>query len=76
MLKHCNKITLKEAILKIGSSSSMGVFIDDPKSLDNLSDVFVDFYSGASKSTIVRGMEKVRSALFPTSNEVVNATAR
>ena len=76
MLKQCIKTSSKEAILKAGSINSIGVFIDDPQSIGSLSDVFVDFYSGCTKSTIARGKEAVHSALFLTSNEVVNGTAR
>ena len=61
---------------KAASNGSMGVYVDDPKSLDNLCDLFVDFYSGTSKSTIARGAEKVLSALMLTSNEVGKTTAR
>lgn len=75
-LKHCTKTSSKEAILQAGSVNSMGVFIDDPQSIASLRDVFVDFYSGCTKSTIARGKEAVHSALFVTSNEVVNGTAR
>ena len=75
-MKHCTKTTSKEAVLKAGSTNAMGVFIDDPQNISNLSDVFVDFYSGCAKSTIARGAEEVHSALFLTSNEVVSATAR
>lgn len=76
MPKHSTKTTSKEAILKAGSINALGVFIDDPQNIANLSDVFVDFYSGCTKSTIARGKEEVHSALFVTSNDVVNATAR
>lgn len=76
MLRHCTKTTSKEAILKAGSRNSLGVFVDDPQNIGGISDVFVDFYSGCTKSTIARGTEEVHSALFVTSNEVVNATAR
>lgn len=62
--------------MQAGSVNSMGVFIDDPQSIASLRDVFVDFYSGCTKSTIARGKEAVHSALFVTSNEVVNGTAR
>ena len=76
MLKHCTKTSSKEAVLKAGSSNAMGVFIDDPQNIGNISDVFVDFYSGCTKSTIARGLEEVHSALFLTSNEIVTTTAR
>lgn len=76
MLKHCTKTSSKEAILQARSVNSMGVFIDDPQSIASLRDVLVDFYSGCAKSTIARGKEAVHSALFVTSNEVVNGTAR
>lgn len=39
----------KAAIVKASSNSSMGVFVDDPKSLESLSEAFVEFYSGISK---------------------------
>ena len=51
-----------------------GYFLELPSG--SLSDVFVDFYSGCTKSTIALGKEAVHSALFLTSNEVVNGTAR
>ena len=76
MTNLCTKTNSKEALLKAGSRNSLGVFVDDPKNIANLSDVFVDFYSGCTKSTIARGTEEVHSALYVTSNEVVNATAR
>lgn len=58
MPKHSMKTTSGEAILKAGSMNSPGVFIDDPQNIGNLSDVFVDFYSGCTKSTIARGKEE------------------
>ena len=75
MLKNCTKTSSREPILKAGSVNTMGVFINDPQSIASLSNVFVDFYSGCTKSTIARGKEAVHSALFVTSNEVANGTA-
>ena len=76
MTNHCAKTNSKEPLLKAGSRNSLGVFIDDPRNIANLSDVFVDFYSGCTKSTIALGTEEVHLTLYVTSNEVVNATAR
>ena len=76
MSKYCIKTSSKEAILKAGSENTLGVFIDDPQNINSLSDVFVDFYFGCTKSTISRGTEEVHSTLFLTSNEVVSGTPR
>lgn len=70
------KTTSKEAILQQASSSSFGVFVDDPKGITSMSDIFVDFYNGASKATIGRGRETINSGLMLTSNSTVSATAR
>ena len=58
MTNHCTKTNSKEALLKAGSRNSLEVFVDDPQNIANLSDVFVDFYSGCTKSTIARGTEE------------------
>ena len=68
MTNLCTKTNSKEALLKAGSRNSLGVFVDDPKNIANLSDVFVDFYSGCTKSTIARGTEEVHSALYMARN--------
>ena len=52
MSKYCIKTSSKEAVLKVGSENTLGVFIDDPQNINSLSDVFVDFYAGCTKSTI------------------------
>lgn len=70
------KSTSKEAILKHANSSSLGVFVDDPKGISGISDIFVDFYNEASKSTISRGLEYIHSGLMLTSNTTVSATSR
>ena len=57
------KTTSKEAILKQAHSSSLGVFVDDPKGITSLNNVFVDFYNGLSKATISRGRETIGSCL-------------
>ena len=76
MLKHCTKTSSAKAILKAGSLNSMGVFIDNPQTIACLSNIFVDFYSRCTKSTIVLGTEAVNAGLFVTSNKVVNETAK
>lgn len=70
------KSSSKEAILRQANSSSLGIFVDDPKGISGISDVFVDFFNGASKSTISRGLEPINSGLVLTSNTTVLATPR
>ncbi|KAL9976746.1 hypothetical protein ACROYT_G014075 [Oculina patagonica] len=69
------KTTSKEAILQQASSSSFGVFVGDPKKINSMSNIFIDFYNGASKATIERSRETINSGLMLTSSSTVSVTA-
>lgn len=71
MLDHCAKSATKDAILLSGNKTSMGVFIDDPKNVNSLAELIVDFYEGSTKKTIARGNETLHSAMYLASNDVL-----
>lgn len=80
-LQQCTRLVFSRPLLKKivqrTSQFSIGVFLDNALNVSALKELFIDFFNGASRETILGAKKKKnRSGLMITSNNTVSGNAR